>query len=82
MDNGYKCLDLNPAFWRNGKAPSSIRYLRDGKNSRFRSQSKGARSQSRYGSMNRTQLGLNSKCGERPKSELAKDVEKIRVEQK
>ena len=56
MVNGYKCLDLNPAFWRNGKAPSSIRYLRDGKNSRFRSQSKGiSQSRSKFQSRDKYQ---------------------------
>ena len=57
-------------------------YARDRFRSIFMSQSKGARSQSRNNSINRAQGGYNLKSGERLKSELAKDVELIKMEQK
>ena len=45
--NGHNHSESRPGYRRNGRSPSGQRYMKDRNNSRFRSQSNGARSQSR-----------------------------------
>ena len=66
---GYRRSDSRPGYWRNGaRSQSSQRYVKYRFGSRLRSQSKGARSQTKNNSTNRVQGGHNLKSSKRPKS--------------
>ena len=56
--NGYRRSDSRRGNWRNGTAPLALRYVRDRKETRFRSQS-GLRD--RYGSGFRSQSGFRDR---------------------
>ena len=59
---GYRRSESRPGYWKKGARFHSLqRYVKDRFGSRFRSQLKGAKSQSRSVSMNRAQGGFNSK---------------------
>ena len=73
--NRYKISDSRKGFWRNGRAPLVLRYVRNRFGSRFRSHSCGTRSQSQGAKFGRKQ----SKSQDRPKSDLTKKVEFMEV---
>ena len=80
---GYRRSDSRPGYWMNGaRSQSSQGYIKDRFGIRFRSQSKGVKLQSKKSLMNKAQGGYSLKSGERPKSDIAKYVELIKIEQK
>ena len=86
--NGYKRSNSRNGFWKNGAAASAQRYVKDRQGSRFRSQSGGAgfnrfRSKSVGAGFNgSSQLKYRFGSQPRQRSDLAKDVEKIKKDMK
>ena len=88
---GLKRSDSRQGYWRNGAAQSSQRYVKDRQESRFRSQSGGARVQpggarvqlqgTRFGG-SQSKSKNRFKSQERPKSDLAKDYEDVKTDMK